>query len=74
VVGYNFLHKPHFLDKDRAMQHGRLYGFAKIPEVSIGKLPVPVLLHFQMVLLILEPSSYDNLSSVLNRKDSQTRD
>jgi hypothetical protein len=45
------------------MQHGRLYGFAKIPEVSIGKLPVPALLQSRTVPLILEPSSYNNLSS-----------
>jgi hypothetical protein len=45
------------------MQHGRLYGFAKIPEVLIGKLLVPAHLQFQTVPLVLEPSSYDNLSS-----------
>jgi hypothetical protein len=63
VVGYNFLHKPCFLDKVGAMQHERPCGFAKILAVSIGKLPVPALLQSRMVPLILEPSSYDNLSS-----------
>jgi hypothetical protein len=49
------------------MQHGRPYGFAKIPKVLIGKSPVPILLQSRMVPLVLEPSSYDNLSSdVLN--------
>jgi hypothetical protein len=45
------------------MQHGRPYEFAKILAVSIGKLPVPALLQSGMVPLILEPSSYNNLSS-----------
>jgi hypothetical protein len=45
------------------MQHGRPCGFAKILAVSIGRLPVLALLQSQMVPLILEPSSYDNLSS-----------
>jgi hypothetical protein len=37
VVGYNFLHRPRFLDKDGAMWHGRLCGYAKTLGVSIGK-------------------------------------
>jgi hypothetical protein len=45
------------------MQHGRPCGFANVLEVSIGKSPVPTLLQSQTVPLILEPSSYDNLSS-----------
>jgi hypothetical protein len=45
------------------MWHGRLCGFAKIPEVSIGQLLVLALLQSRTVPLVLEPSSYDNLSS-----------
>jgi hypothetical protein len=45
------------------MQHGRPCGFAKTLAVSVGKSPVLALLQSQMVPLILEPSSYDNLSS-----------
>jgi Zinc knuckle len=45
------------------MQHGRPCGFAKILEVLNGKSLVPALLQSQMVPLVLEPSSYDNLSS-----------
>jgi hypothetical protein len=63
VVGYNFLHKPHFFNKAGAMQHGRPCGFAKTLAVSIGKLLVSALPQSQMVPLVLEPSSYDNLSS-----------
>jgi hypothetical protein len=67
VVGYNFLHKPRVLDKIRAMQHGRPCGFAKILEVSISKSLVLALLQSWTVPLVLEPYSYDNLSSdVLN--------
>jgi hypothetical protein len=45
------------------MQHERPCEFAKILEVLSGRLPVPALLQSQMAPLILEPSSYDNLSS-----------